>query len=174
MFSEKLPSTLNYLVRESGLLSCPKFYLDRRFMAALFAGWLVIWLAHDWYPVFSERLSFHWQVLISLVLWQPLLEELLFRGIVQGQFRKFDWGQHQFFKITIANGLTSLLFVGVHMINSLPSWSLSIFIPSLLFGYFRDTFNSIYPAFALHSTYNAMVIIALVTYGDAVIKPFFS
>jgi len=93
-----------------------------------------------------------------------LIEELLFRGIIQGQLSKSNWGQQARFRITAANIVTSVLFVAMHMLNSSPTWSLAIFIPSIFYGYFRDTFNSVYPAMLLHSVYNLTVVIGLVIY----------
>lgn len=173
MFSEKLPSTLADVLKESGLLSCPRFYGDSRFIAAMAGGMLVLWLGHHWLPVFSSKLTFHWQLLLSVLIWQPFIEELLFRGIIQGQLFKFSWGQRSFFNLTAANIVTSVLFVGMHMIHTPPLWSLLIFIPSVLFGYFRDTYNSIYPSMVLHSAYNVMVAVGLLLTDNALMKPFF-
>lgn len=171
MFSEKLPETLRYLADESGLRYCPRFFSDAQFIAALMTGVVVVWIAHAWYPQATTQLQLTWTVLLSIVVWQPFIEELLFRGMVQGQLRKFDWGQRELLKITAANGVTSLLFAGVHLLYSQPLWALGIVFPSLLFGYFRDHYNSVYPAIVLHSAYNIMVVITVLVYGDAVIAP---
>jgi len=34
-------------------------------------------------------------------------------------------------------------------------WALAAFVPSMLFGYFRDRYACIYPALALHIVYNS-------------------
>lgn len=143
-------------------MNWPQFYRDSRFIFAILAGIPVLWLVYGWLPVFSTNFSFHWQLLISLIIWQPLIEELLFRGIIQGQFSLQGWGQQVVLKITVANMVTSVLFVALHMLNNPPIWSLTILLPSLLFGYFRDTFKSVYPSMVLHSAYNSMVIIGLI------------
>jgi len=164
MLNAKLQSNLVYVLKESGLFNCPQFYRDRKFIAAVLAGIAVVWLLHDWIPVFSSTLTLHWTLLISVLIWQPLIEELLFRGIIQGQLSKRKWGQQSLLNITVANMVTSALFVAIHMLNTSPIWSLTIFIPSLLYGYFRDAFKSVYPAMILHSIYNFIVIIGLVIY----------
>lgn len=164
MSNTKLRSNLIYVLKESGLLHCPPFYRDISFAAAILAGIAVVWLLHDWMPVFSSNLTLHWKLLVSILIWQPLIEELLFRGIIQGQLSRQQWGQQALFKITAANIVTSILFVAVHMLNNPPIWSLTIFIPSLLYGYFRDRFNSVYPAMILHSAYNGTVILGLLIY----------
>ena len=151
-------------MKESGMMNCPAFYRDGKFIVAVLAGIPVVWLLHGWIPVFSSNLTLHWKLLLSVLIWQPLIEELLFRGIIQGQLSKSNWGQQARFRITAANIVTSVLFVALHMLNSSPIWSLTIFIPSILYGYFRDTFNSVYPAMLLHSVYNITVVIGLVIY----------
>ena len=161
MFNSKLQSNFVYVLKESGLLHCPQFYRDLRFTVAILAGIVVLLLVHEWVPVFSSDLTLHLQLLISVLIWQPLVEELLFRGIIQGQLSRQGWGQHARFSITAANVVTSILFVALHMFNNSPVWSLSVFIPSLIYGYFRDRFNSVYPSMILHSSYNAMVILGI-------------
>ena len=161
MFNAKLQSNLVHILKESGLLHCPHFYRDFRFTVAILAGIVVLFLVHEWVPVFSSTPVLHLKLLISVLIWQPLIEELLFRGIIQGQLSRQGWGQHALFNITIANVVTSVLFVALHMFNNSPVWSLTIFIPSLVYGYFRDRFNSVYPSMLLHSSYNAMVVLGI-------------
>ena len=164
MFNAKLQSNLVYVLKESGLFNCPPFYRDRKFIAAILVGIAVVWLLHDRIPVFSSTLTLHWMLLVSVLIWQPLIEELLFRGIIQGQLSKQKWGQQTLLKITAANIVTSIIFVVMHMLNTSLIWSLTIFMPSLLYGFFRDTFKSVYPAMVLHSIYNLIVVLGLVIY----------
>ena len=171
MPKEILQFNLTHVLRDSGLLTCPQFYLDSRFILAVLVGMLALWGIHDWVPVFSSSLTFQWKMLVSVLIWQPLIEELLFRGIIQGQLSKYNWGQHALFKITTANIVTSVLFVGMHMLYGPTIWSLTIFIPSFLFGYFRDTCNSVYPSMILHSVYNSIVVYGLLIHGNLAIKP---
>jgi len=147
-----------------GLLKCNNFYRDARFIVALLAGIPVVWMAHHWLPVFSSNFSFQWWVLLSVVIWQPLIEELLFRGIIQGQLYKYQWAKRSFFRVSHANIVTSVLFVAIHFVKNPSAWPLLIFVPSLVFGYFRDTFNSVYPSIVLHMAYNFFVVIALLIY----------
>lgn len=161
MFNAKLQSNLVHIFKESGLMNCPQFYRDSRFIAAIIGGVFVVWLLHDRMPVFSSSITLNWKFLISVLIWQPLIEELLFRGIIQGQLSRQRWGQQVLFKISVANIVTSILFVVMHMLHNLPIWSLAIFVPSLVYGYLRDTFNSVYPAMVLHSSYNLIVVLGL-------------
>ncbi len=161
MFNAKLQSNLVHILKESGLSHCPQFYRDIRFTVAILAGIVILFLIHQWLPVFSSTPALHLKLLISVLIWQPLIEELLFRGIIQGQLSRQGWGQYALFNITTANVVTSVLFVALHMFNNSPVWSLTILIPSLVYGYFRDRFNSVYPSMLLHSSYNAMVVLGI-------------
>jgi uncharacterized protein len=143
------------LLEEVGLLTCPPFYRDREFYLALLAGLPVLFVIYLFIPVSTGSIHLaQWSVVITLVIWQPFWEELFFRGIIQGQVYKRSWGQRAWLKISNANIVSSLAFVALHIAYNPNLWSVSVFIPSLVFGYFRERHNSIYSAFALHSLYN--------------------
>ena len=111
-------------------------------------------------------LQIGWVCLIVVAF--PIIEEILFRGILQGQLRKTTWGSRSWLNISAANGVTSILFAGIHMINNSPIFALTVFAPSLLFGYFRDRCNSVYPPILLHSAFNALVIDGLFIHGNMI------
>jgi membrane protease YdiL (CAAX protease family) len=96
---------------------------------------------------------------LSFVVWQPLIEELLFRGVIQGQLRTTRPGRWRKSGITGANLIASLLFVLVHTVNHAPLWAMAVFVPSLVFGFMRDRHDSVYPAFALHCAYNGLYLL---------------
>lgn len=147
--------TLRYLLQQTGLLTCPAFWRDRQFYLALLAGLVVLVVMYLFIPIHADVLRMgQWGLLISLILWQPLGEELLFRGIIQGQLALLPWGQRSWFKISSANLLTSLAFIALHLVYHPALWAVAILFPSLVFGYFRERHQSLYPAFALHSLYN--------------------
>jgi hypothetical protein len=154
------------LLHEIGLKHTPRCYLNVRFILAILAGILFLLLFHGFMPPFSSSFEFSWTVFISLAIWQPLIEEILFRGILQGQFAKREWGKHSWLNISSANAAASVLFVVMHMINSSPLFALGVFIPSLVFGYFRDYSNSVYPCIIIHSAYNTMVFAGLILHGN--------
>jgi hypothetical protein len=93
--------------------------------------------------------------LIGFLLVQPLLEELLFRGVVQGWLRERHWGPLELFGVSASNWIASLLFVAAHLPAQPLAWSLAVFVPSLVFGYFRDRHDSLVPPMILHVVYNA-------------------
>lgn len=173
MTKAELQFFLSDVFRDAGLSRCPRCYRDIRYVLALIAGILVIVLVHDWVPVFSSSHEHQWTYVLAIILWQPFIEEVLFRGIIQGQLSLRKWGGKEIFKISAANIVTSVLFVGLHLVNYFHVWSLTIFIPSLLFGYFRDEFHSVYPSFFLHSAYNLMVVLGLLFHGHIIMNPFF-
>ena len=147
--------TLRYLLQQTGLLTCPAFWRDAQFYLALLAGLIVLVVIYLFIPITSNVLrTGQWGLLLSLLLWQPFGEELLFRGIIQGQLSQLSWGQRSWFKISTANLLTSLAFVSLHLVYHPTLWAAAIFFPSLVFGYFRERHQSLYSAFALHSLYN--------------------
>lgn len=126
------------------------FYRDTAWITAVACG-LPAWgalFAFDLLPPTGDAL-----LLLRFVLLQPVLEELVFRGLLQGGLReKMHW---RWRGITAANVLTSIAFVAAHLVYQPPLWALAVFVPSLLFGYFRDRYDSVLPAVSLHVWYNA-------------------
>ena len=91
---------------------------------------------------------------LSLLLLQPLTEELLFRGALQGMLlRRTD--RRTLGPLTRANALTTAAFVALHFIAQPPGWAAVVALPSLVFGHMRDRFGSVLPSVVLHVVYNA-------------------
>ncbi|MEK8020268.1 MAG: JDVT-CTERM system glutamic-type intramembrane protease [Candidatus Parabeggiatoa sp.] len=94
------------------------------------------------------------QFLIFVVVY-PIVEELAFRGWLQSLLYASPFGRRKFAQLSVANVITSLLFTACHFLYHPPLWALLVLIPSLLFGYFRDQYDSVkYPLF-LHIFYNS-------------------
>ena len=166
MAKETLRDLLTYLFGEAGFRPARQCYFNYRFMLAMLAGIVVVWVMHVWVQPYPSEVEFAWAQLLSLIIWQPLVEEVLFRGIIQGQFAKRDWGKRSWLSISGANVAASVLFAAIHLINSSPLFALSVIAPSLVFGYFRDYCNSVYPSIIIHSAYNAMVFAGLILNGN--------
>ena len=131
------------------------FHRDSVFLLLLALGPMV-WLSMIWLFAF-QPLLWHaiWSpVFLSVALWQPVFEELLFRGIVQGHLLQSIARQKTWFGLSISNLLTSIAFSLAHLANHSIWWSLLVFVPSLCFGFVRDRFGSVYPSIALHVFYN--------------------
>ena len=88
------------------------------------------------------------------VAW-PLAEEGLFRGVIQPALARTRGGAREAWGVTTANAATSVLFAVAHLLAHAPAWAAATFVPSLVFGYFRDRYGSIWPGAALHVFYNA-------------------
>jgi len=144
-------SGLSRFAAECGLAAAPGLAKD--------AGWWLAALAAV--PVClvlsgaSPGVRLEPAVLLSVVLWQPLTEELLFRGVLQGQLRKPQWGRRSWFGISGANFAASLVFAALHLLAHPAGWAAAVLVPSLVFGHFRDRYASVLPAVLLHAWYNA-------------------
>ena len=146
---------LRYLIRETGLRACPAIYRDGQFYLALLAGFSVLTVSYFFFPVPMDiNGEGAWALCFSLIIWQPFWEELLFRGILQGQLLKRAWGRGAWLQLSRANLLTSLAFAAMHLVYHPVLWAIAVFIPSLVFGYFRERHNCVYSAFVLHALYN--------------------
>ena len=102
-------------------------------------------------------------LLFSLVIWQPVVEELAFRGIMQGVLLRTRLGRIRLAGLSGANGLTSLAFVVLHIVHQPWPWALAVFAPSLLFGYFRDRSGSVLPPLVMHVVFNLAFFLDRVT-----------
>lgn len=138
--------------RDLGLRPGAGWLTDPRFVLALLAG-VGFWLGLAWFGAVGP--AYGLAALLSLVLLQPVVEELLFRGLLQGRLATLSWGRRQVAGFTLANGGVSLLFTALHFFSHPPLWAAGVLLPSLLYGYFRDRHDSVYPAIALHVFYNA-------------------
>jgi len=76
---------------------------------------------------------------LSFVVVQPLLEELVFRGLLQGQLLRLG-AARRLGPVSVANLVTTFAFVAA---------------PSMVFGHLRERFGSVLPATLLHAFYNA-------------------
>lgn len=146
------PESSSRWMHDLGLRAGWRWLADPRFALALAAG-VAFWLALAWLGVQPPLAGP--AALASLVLLQPLIEELLFRGLLQGWLGKRAWGRRHFGGLTLANLAVSLVFSALHFVHHPPLWAAGVLLPSLLFGYFRDRHGSVLPAIALHVFYNA-------------------
>lgn len=152
------------VLKEIGLDRWPPLSKDKVFWLALFAGavvWFVIYLTVA--PTFSIENRSIAGILLTSIIYYPVLEEILFRGIFQGQLLKYSWGRKKFLYFSAANWVVSWLFVVTHFWYQPMLWALMIIAPSLVYGYFRDRYSSIYPSIILHAFYNGgFVVINLI------------
>ncbi len=150
-----LPSRLASVLALIGLQLNRPFHRDSAFLLLLALGPMV-WLSLIGLFAFQPlpRHAIWSTAFLSVALWQPVFEELLFRGIVQGYLLQSMARQKTWLGLSIPNLLTSVLFSLAHLASHSISWSLLVFVPSLCFGFVRDRFESVYPSIALHVFYN--------------------
>ncbi len=151
-------AVLRGLGADLGMRSPARDSLDGLLAFALIAGALIAGVAGSLAP---DRDVSGWLLLASLVLWQPAIEELLFRGVVQGMLLRTALGSRSHRGLSVANVITSLAFVSIHFIRQPPFWALGVIVPSLVFGYFRDRSDSVWPPLVLHIVYNGAFFAAL-------------
>lgn len=94
------------------------------------------------------------EVWLSCVLWQPILEEALFRGILQRELLNVAWGRRRWRGVSVANLLCSVAFSALHLAHHPPLWAASVFLPSLLFGWMRERHHGIGAPIGLHALFN--------------------
>ena len=126
-----------------------RFYTDWRFLGLLLspvAIWLII------YYQTSTVAMFDGWALIQVVLIYPVIEEIIFRGILQPWIAQ-RWKQ-TLFKFSAANLITSGIFAMLHLVEHEAIWAIGTFIPSLIFGYSRERYNRLLAPIILHGTYN--------------------
>ncbi len=135
-----------------------ELFADRWFRAALAAGpvaWLLLYLLLRPHPSWQGLVDNTGLLIMACVIY-PVLEELAFRGVLQGWLvRQPVAGRFFFAGITGANLLTSALFSAAHLFYHPPLWAVLVFGPSLIFGWFRDRYQSIIPGLVLHIFYNS-------------------
>lgn len=102
-----------------------------------------------------NTLEFDTKSLFFLIIFYPVVEELAFRGVIQEYIASKTKQYPSFFYLSVANILTSLLFVAMHFVHHAPLWALLVFIPSLVFGYFKEQYGHIGASIFLHMFYNA-------------------
>ncbi len=105
------------------------------------------------------------RLLFLFALVYPVLEEIVFRGGLQGFLLEkpalaksivTGSGDNQSpWLLTPANLITSVAFTAMHFINHPPLWASLVFFPSLVFGWARDRYDHLWASMLLHAFYNA-------------------
>lgn len=90
----------------------------------------------------------------GVVLLWPVMEEVVFRGLLQPVLAGLPWGRWRWSGVTGGNVAASLLFAAAHLFSHPPLWAALVLFPSLLFGYFRDRHDSLLSPICLHVGYN--------------------
>ncbi|MBR4985478.1 MAG: CPBP family intramembrane metalloprotease [Proteobacteria bacterium] len=88
-------------------------------------------------------------------------EECLFRGIIQTSLEAKSGSKHPIATNILAIAISSVLFVGVHIPQSIEHlWALlPIALVSLTCGYLKLRYRSLFPSILLHMTYNTILLV---------------
>ncbi len=131
--------------------------MDKHLALALALA-IPVWLALGLLVGKHMHVPTGWLAWASLVLVQPVLEELVFRGILQGQALRLTRNAgvaRRLGPVTLANALVTIGFVVLHLRAQPLAWALAVAGPSLVLGHLRERFFSVWPAVLVHAVYNA-------------------
>ena len=92
---------------------------------------------------------------IALLLLFPVLEEIVFRGLLQGFLAKKWGGSRTFLGMGLPNCGTTFVFCLTHLLTRSPLVSAMVLIPSLALGAMRDRGFSITTLACIHMYWNA-------------------
>lgn len=126
---------------------------DRHFVLAALAA-VPVWIALGELVGGRMQANLALPALVSLVVVQPVVEELVFRGALQGHLLARGWTR-RIGPVSSANLGTTVAFVALHFMAQPPAWAIAVAVPSLVFGHVRERAGSVLPAIALHALYNA-------------------
>lgn len=100
-------------------------------------------------------------VLVGLLCFQPAIEELCFRGLLQGALLRTVLGRARAWGLSGANALTGVLFLVAHLAGHTPWQAAAVLVPSLVLGHLRERSGSVFPSLAVHAFYNLAALLAL-------------
>jgi hypothetical protein len=113
----------------------PRYWQDTLFHASIAAG-IAYWVAL--FLIVRPQPEFDWPL-------RAPLQDLAHRHL-----KAWHIGP-----LTHANLLTSLVFTALHFIAHPPLWAAAVFLPSLLFGFFKDRSGTLAAPILLHVFYNS-------------------
>jgi uncharacterized protein len=125
--------------------------VDRQLVLA-FVVPLLIW---PWVPGWnSDSLQDGKFSYLALFLLTPVVEEIVFRGFLQGWLLNKGWFKKMTGGISRANWITSLVFACAHLWQHALVLLPGYFLVSLLLGHFRERYHGILVPVLLHGYYN--------------------
>ncbi|RJF98770.1 type II CAAX prenyl endopeptidase Rce1 family protein [Noviherbaspirillum saxi] len=76
------------ILNDLGLHFSHSFLFDRQFHYALLAAPVLLGALSSINPDWAHGIAISLALVVSIVLWRPLIEELLFRGFLQGELNR--------------------------------------------------------------------------------------
>lgn len=99
--------------------------------------------------------------LYLFIIVSPVLEEIVFRGLLQGWLLRRAALARPRVGLSGANVLTSIAFAAAHLWREPWSWAALTFFPSLMFGVARERSGAVAASCVLHAAYNAAMALGL-------------
>ncbi|MCC5795582.1 MAG: JDVT-CTERM system CAAX-type protease [Chromatiales bacterium] len=96
--------------------------------------------------------------LLLLLLLSPVLEELVFRGLIQGWLLERPWARRRFGPLSVANLLSAAAFALSHWPRGGLLQVSGVLWPGLVFGYFRERHGRLATPVLLHAWYNSCLL----------------
>lgn len=122
---------------------------DYKLIAAVIAP-LLVW---PFIPLWDSAYLKGWKISVMFAL-IPIVEEMLFRGFLQGGLLSFDRFKPIAAGCSRANWLTSFAFAAAHLWQHPTFLFPGYFAVSLVLGFFRERYRGILVPVLLHSYYN--------------------
>jgi hypothetical protein len=129
--------------------------IDFQLLLALVAPLLVWPWLPGWDRVHLQEGQFS---AFALIVFVPIIEEVLFRGFLQGWLLQKKMFRQRLAGISRANGLTSFSFAVAHLWQHALGLIPGYFVVSLLLGHFRERYHGILVPVLLHGYYNLGLI----------------
>jgi len=128
---------------------------DYRLIAAVVAPLLL----SPWLPPWADTLLARgWFAAILFVISVAVLEEVIFRGGIQGGLLRKEVFKLKLLGPSRANWVTSLLFAAAHVWQHPMALVPGYFVVSLILGYFRERHKGILVPVALHAWFNLALL----------------
>lgn len=109
---------------------------------------------------YAQELIANPRALVSLLLLYPLVEELLFRGVIQPALLRQPILALRHAGVSRANLVTSILFAGLHLVNHSLSWAVAVLLPSLVLGHMFERYRHLAVPMCLHIFFNVTYVLA--------------
>jgi len=134
---------------------------DRQFQAVMTAAIPIglLWVA--WIRPHAGAFDAGVTTLIAFVVVFPLLEEFVFRGMIQRWLLKKAIGNRHYGPITVANLVTTSLFAIAHLPRGGPLLAVGVIVPSVCLGYFFERHQGLVSPITMHMTFNLIVAMSL-------------
>ncbi|WP_353505895.1 JDVT-CTERM system glutamic-type intramembrane protease [Vibrio sp. SCSIO 43140] len=98
---------------------------------------------------------------INLLIFFPVIEEVLFRGIIQESLLTIEVMKKNRYEVSLANIVTSCIFTGLHILNQAVILAILILLPSLVLGIFKERYSSLFIPIMFHILFNTTFLLSL-------------